>query len=109
MNAPVRVASCRNATGTVGEPSLEPSMTARLVLRAIGVYQFISGGRLPVCRFAPSCSAYAVEALEIHGARRGAWLALRRLVRCHPWGSAGHDPVPLTGDMIGAQRGGPDA
>lgn len=46
------------------------------------------------CRFQPTCSAYALEALETHGALRGAWLTLRRLGRCHPWGGHGHDPVP---------------
>ena len=47
------------------------------------------------CRFTPSCSAYAVEALRKHGAGRGSWLALRRLLRCHPWGDFGPDPVPV--------------
>lgn len=46
------------------------------------------------CRFAPTCSAYALEALERHGALRGGLLAARRLVRCHPWCQGGHDPVP---------------
>lgn len=46
------------------------------------------------CRFEPTCSAYALEAIRQHGAGRGAWLALRRLARCHPWGGCGHDPVP---------------
>lgn len=46
------------------------------------------------CRFAPSCSAYALEALATHGVARGAWLALRRILRCHPWGGSGYDPVP---------------
>ena len=46
------------------------------------------------CRFRPTCSEYALEAVERHGAMRGGWLALRRLVRCHPWGGAGYDPVP---------------
>ena len=46
------------------------------------------------CRFQPTCSAYALEALEIHGALRGGWLALRRIARCHPWGGAGIDNVP---------------
>ena len=49
---------------------------------------------LPTCRFAPSCSAYAIEALERHGAFRGGWLTLKRLLRCHPWGGSGYDPVP---------------
>ena len=48
----------------------------------------------PTCRFAPSCSAYAIEALERHGAFRGGWLTLKRLLRCHPWGGSGYDPVP---------------
>ncbi len=46
------------------------------------------------CRFEPSCSAYALEAIEKHGAVRGYGLAARRLCRCHPWGTAGYDPVP---------------
>jgi len=46
------------------------------------------------CRYQPTCSAYALDALEKHGAVRGAWLAVRRIARCHPWGGSGFDPVP---------------
>ncbi|HEX9706034.1 MAG TPA: membrane protein insertion efficiency factor YidD [Steroidobacteraceae bacterium] len=46
------------------------------------------------CRFHPTCSAYALEAIDEHGAWRGGGLALKRICRCHPWGGAGHDPVP---------------
>lgn len=46
------------------------------------------------CRFTPSCSAYAIGAIEAHGAGRGSVLALRRILRCHPWGGSGYDPVP---------------
>ncbi|MGL5808857.1 MAG: membrane protein insertion efficiency factor YidD [Nocardioides sp.] len=50
-----------------------------------------------VCRYHPSCSAYALEAVRAHGSVRGSWLALCRLGRCHPWSSGGYDPVPGTG------------
>jgi putative membrane protein insertion efficiency factor len=50
----------------------------------------------PVCRYAPSCSHYAHDAVLMHGPVRGGWLALRRLARCHPWGGSGFDPVPET-------------
>ncbi len=49
-----------------------------------------------VCRYYPSCSAYALRAVEVHGAGRGSWLAARRLLRCHPWAAGGYDPVPGT-------------
>jgi putative membrane protein insertion efficiency factor len=48
----------------------------------------------PSCRFQPSCSAYAITALQRYGALRGSWLAAKRLLRCHPWGGSGPDPVP---------------
>lgn len=48
------------------------------------------------CRFQPTCSEYAIEALKTHGALRGGWLAARRISRCHPWGGSGYDPVPGT-------------
>ncbi len=48
----------------------------------------------PSCRYTPTCSQYAVEAIQKHGPLKGLWLALRRLSRCHPWGGSGYDPVP---------------
>lgn len=66
----------------------------RVLLRLLRLYQATAPARRPRCRYLPTCSAYAVEAIEKHGARRGSWLALRRLGRCHPLGSHGYDPVP---------------
>jgi putative membrane protein insertion efficiency factor len=57
-------------------------------------YQRAMEGRPSPCRFTPSCSAYAKEALEVHGTRRGLWLTVRRLSRCRPFGPSGFDPVP---------------
>ena len=68
---------------------------SRLLLALIGAYRrWISPLLGPRCRFAPSCSAYAQEALVRHGAARGSWLAVRRIARCHPFHPGGHDPVP---------------
>jgi uncharacterized protein len=65
------------------------------MIAAVRVYQReISPRRPPCCHFEPTCSAYAVEALDRHGARRGGWLTLRRLVRCRPGTAGGTDPVP---------------
>jgi putative membrane protein insertion efficiency factor len=51
-------------------------------------------GPLGHCRFTPSCSQFALEAIRVHGATVGGWLAMKRICRCHPWGGCGHDPVP---------------
>jgi len=67
----------------------------RLLLVLIRAYQrFISPYTPPSCRFSPSCSSYAAEAVARHGPWRGAGLAVRRLLRCHPWNPGGYDPVP---------------
>jgi len=56
------------------------------------------------CRYEPTCSHYAIDALQEHGAWRGSWLALRRVLRCHPFGGSGHDPVPRTGKQTGSSH-----
>ena len=71
-----------------------PSVAARLLMLPIRAWRLVSVHLTPRCLFHPSCSAYALEALERHGAGRGLWLAIRRLGRCHPWGGGGLDPVP---------------
>jgi putative membrane protein insertion efficiency factor len=71
------------------------SAPARALVRLVrGYRRFVSPLLGPRCRFAPSCSAYAIEAITTHGAGRGSWLALRRIARCHPFHPGGHDPVP---------------
>lgn len=71
------------------------SFPKRAVLLLIRGYQrTISLVLPPACRYEPSCSRYAYQAVERHGAIRGTWLAVRRLARCHPWGGSGYDPVP---------------
>ena len=71
-----------------------PSLAARPLLSLVRLYRRATAGRPSPCRFDPSCSAYAIDALQAHGAARGTFLALRRLGRCHPWGGQGYDPVP---------------
>jgi putative membrane protein insertion efficiency factor len=70
------------------------SAPARALLAAIRTYQGVRAGRPSPCRFTPTCSTYAAEAIAVHGAGRGTWLAARRLGRCHPFGGHGWDPVP---------------
>lgn len=73
-------------------------MNAMLRKMVRGYRTFISPLLGPTCRFYPSCSQYAEEALEVHGLLRGGWLAARRLCRCGPWHSGGYDPVPGKGE-----------
>ena len=72
-----------------------PGLPARVLLAPVNLYRkWISPVLPPSCRFDPSCSAYAVEALSTHGALRGFYLTVRRLLRCGPWHPGGYDPVP---------------
>jgi uncharacterized protein len=83
-----------------GTPSRAPrrSLAARVLLGIVGFYARAISPAFPArCRFYPTCSAYAAEAIARHGAARGGWLALRRLVKCAPWHPGGVDLVPGTG------------
>lgn len=71
-----------------------PSWMARSVIAAIGWYQAARTGRPTGCRYLPTCSDYAIQAITGHGVARGSMLTVRRLARCTPWGGHGVDPVP---------------
>ncbi len=85
------------ATPRASVERARPGLAARLALAGLHLYQRAFAWRASPCRFVPSCSSYAVEAVEVHGAVRGLWLSARRLGRCHPWGGQGWDPVPEPG------------
>jgi uncharacterized protein len=89
-----REASVDDATHASSPPAPRPGVLARLLMLPIRAWRLLSVHLPPRCRFHPSCSQYALEALTLHGAGRGSWLAIRRVGRCHPWHEGGLDPVP---------------
>jgi uncharacterized protein len=82
------------SVGTGQEARPRSAAARALVVVLTGYRRFVSPLLGPRCRFYPSCSAYALEAVQVHGALRGSWLAARRLSRCHPFHPGGLDPVP---------------
>jgi putative membrane protein insertion efficiency factor len=81
-------------TGDAWNGTGRRSLPGRVLILLVRLYQAARIGRVSPCRFTPTCSVYAIEAVERHGAARGASLAVRRLGRCRPGGPSGYDPVP---------------
>ncbi|HLS17323.1 MAG TPA: membrane protein insertion efficiency factor YidD [Paenalcaligenes sp.] len=78
-------------------------MLSKILIRCIRFYQYVISPWLkPSCRFQPTCSSYSIEAIQAHGALKGLALGGRRILRCHPWGGSGYDPVPST-EHVGTQ------
>ncbi len=87
---------------TAAVPGSDPDqrragIAGRAMIATVHAYQLARSGRPTGCRYLPTCSEYAVEAISVHGASRGSLLAAKRLLRCTPWGGHGIDPVPTTG------------
>jgi hypothetical protein len=95
---PSQAATATGRGQETGAPAADPSARGRAagwLVSALRGYQLVRTGRPSGCRFLPSCSEYAIQAVEAHGAGRGATMAARRLLRCHPFGGHGVDPVPV--------------
>jgi putative membrane protein insertion efficiency factor len=92
----------------VSEGIRRPGLVARLLLAGIGAYRrFLSPLLGANCRYEPSCSVYGQEAIATHGAVRGAWLAIKRIGRCHPFHEGGYDPVPVVSTATTSDQSGP--
>ncbi|WP_191249789.1 membrane protein insertion efficiency factor YidD [Kordiimonas sediminis] len=77
-----------------------PSILAKLLIGLFKLYRFgISPYLGPRCRYQPTCSAYGIEAVRVHGGLKGGWMAITRVLRCHPWGGYGYDPVPTKDEI----------
>jgi putative membrane protein insertion efficiency factor len=88
------ISEARMTTERASSTTRRVGPVARVLMLPIRAWRVVSVHLPPRCRFHPSCSAYALEALEVHGAGRGSWLAIRRVGRCHPFHEGGLDPVP---------------
>jgi putative membrane protein insertion efficiency factor len=94
---PVAVRPRGAGPDTVRPVGGDTGVLTRVVCAPIRLYRTLSSARPPHCRYWPSCSAYALGSIEVHGVGRGLALSARRIARCHPWGGFGADPVPSPG------------
>lgn len=94
MSAADQLTPRRSGPVAAGESGARTGAVGGGLIAAVRGYQLARSGRPSGCRYLPSCSEYAAEAIRRHGTVRGSWLAVRRLARCHPWGGHGIDPVP---------------
>lgn len=107
MKSPVDIRESSNVPTCRVKPHTQrlPVALLRSVIRG---YQIVLSPMIgPRCRYQPTCSAYAIEAIEAHGPARGLWLALKRFLRCHPWGGHGWDPVPPVASSAGGRGDDP--
>lgn len=96
----------KNKQMAARKPASKPGVFARILIGLVRAYQLVLSPLLgPRCRFQPTCSSYAVEAISVHGALKGGWLAAKRIVKCHPWGGFGYDPVPKGTNKAAHQHG----
>ena len=97
------------ASASMKSASMKLGPLSTVLVAAVKLYRALPRSRPPSCRFDPTCSQYALDAVRSRGAFRGGWLALRRICRCHPWGGWGYDPVPQTSGRACRTLGrGPD-
>ncbi|MGD0392109.1 MAG: membrane protein insertion efficiency factor YidD [Acidimicrobiales bacterium] len=94
LDSGANISQVHDPAPAAGNDVASRGQPAGWIIAAIRGYQLLRSGRPTGCRFLPTCSDYAVQAIEVHGATRGASLTLRRLLRCTPWGGHGVDPVP---------------
>lgn len=97
MDRPINHNPGTPGTPGVGTPTT-PGIATRFLITGVHMYQVMLGPLMGGhCRFMPTCSVYSIEALQTHGAIKGTWLTIRRIIRCQPWGGSGYDPVPCLG------------
>jgi uncharacterized protein len=95
----------RARLGALDLEARSPRLIIRLLLTGLRFYQACLSPLVPFgCKFYPTCSRYACQAIEVHGARRGVWLAFKRLLRCRPFSPGGYDPVPERDVVLSAER-----